>query len=303
MTGSRPRPRHTLLAAALHAASRGWPVFPLQPGSKQPAITDWERLATTDRQQLVAWWTRAPYNIGIACGPAGLVVVDLDAGHVENPEAACEKPVHGRAALAALACEAGAAEPRRTYTVATPGGGEHRYFRTPSGLHLPTTIGLLGVHVDTRATGGAIAAAGSVRWVNGCRRRYQVIRSLPVIPLPGWLARALTARPAPPDLPVPCRHPGPYARAAMAGETANVRTALVGTRNVTLFKAAARLGELVGAGFLDPAIATSELLDAARRHVGVSGFTAREARATIASGLARGQARPRTRPPHGTATG
>ena len=42
---AKPLPR---LAAALTAAGRGWPVFPLHPYSKYPAVRDWERRAGTD---------------------------------------------------------------------------------------------------------------------------------------------------------------------------------------------------------------------------------------------------------------
>ncbi len=87
-------PRPALLAAALDAAARGWPVIPLRPGTKRPALhgeaacprtgpcvdghLKWERRATTDPDRICAAWSQAPYNIGIATGPAGLVVVDLD---------------------------------------------------------------------------------------------------------------------------------------------------------------------------------------------------------------------------------
>ena len=37
MTGPPPR-----LAAALCAAERGWPVFPVRPWSKYPAMRDWQ---------------------------------------------------------------------------------------------------------------------------------------------------------------------------------------------------------------------------------------------------------------------
>ncbi|MFC7591275.1 bifunctional DNA primase/polymerase [Nonomuraea antimicrobica] len=65
---------------ALAAARRGWHVFPVAIGDKPPAkgFTDWGANATTDPDLIRRWWTRAPYNIGIACGPSGLVVVDLD---------------------------------------------------------------------------------------------------------------------------------------------------------------------------------------------------------------------------------
>ncbi|MET8538872.1 bifunctional DNA primase/polymerase, partial [Streptomyces sp. NPDC005065] len=44
------RPR--LLRAALDAAELGLRVFPLRPGDKRPAVTEWESRATTDRERI-----------------------------------------------------------------------------------------------------------------------------------------------------------------------------------------------------------------------------------------------------------
>ena len=67
------------LWSALAAADAGWHVFPCAPGSKRPALREnWQDLATTDHGRIRAWWARRPYNIGIACGQSGLVVIDLD---------------------------------------------------------------------------------------------------------------------------------------------------------------------------------------------------------------------------------
>jgi hypothetical protein len=99
------------LRAALAASGRGWPVFPLIPRGKRPALTGWPNQATVDAEVLAVWWRTAPYNVGIACGPARLFVVDLDGPH-------------GRARFAELAATAEAVP---TFTVATPSGGEHRY--------------------------------------------------------------------------------------------------------------------------------------------------------------------------------
>ena len=67
------------LWSALAAADAGWHVFPCAPGSKRPALRqNWQDLATTDQGRIRAWWARQPYNVGIACGPSGLVVIDLD---------------------------------------------------------------------------------------------------------------------------------------------------------------------------------------------------------------------------------
>ena len=75
MGGAEPGP----LSSALAAADAGWHVFPCAPGSKRPALREnWQDVATTDRDRIRDWWARRPYNIGIACGPSGLVVIDLD---------------------------------------------------------------------------------------------------------------------------------------------------------------------------------------------------------------------------------
>jgi hypothetical protein len=67
-----------LMRAALSHATRGWRVFPLRPDDQRPAIRDWESRATTDPLRIRRAWQRGPFGIGIACGPSGLVVLDLD---------------------------------------------------------------------------------------------------------------------------------------------------------------------------------------------------------------------------------
>src|SRR5437764_657560 len=74
--------------AALDAAARGWHVFPVVPGGKAPAWKAWAKHATTNPKAIRGypgwrWDRRDPdgrrvENIGIACGPSGLVVLDLD---------------------------------------------------------------------------------------------------------------------------------------------------------------------------------------------------------------------------------
>ncbi|MFY9808073.1 MAG: bifunctional DNA primase/polymerase, partial [Pseudonocardiaceae bacterium] len=118
------------LTAALTAADRGWAVFPIIPGGKIPAIKQWEQRATTDKHQIHRLWADNPtHNIGIACQPAGLLVLDLDAGHSHPPPQWGRLGVtHGRDVLRILAAEAGHPDPSGTYTVATPSHGEYRYF-------------------------------------------------------------------------------------------------------------------------------------------------------------------------------
>jgi hypothetical protein len=84
-----------------------------------------------------------------------------------------------------------------------------------------------------------------------------------------------------------------YGQAAIAGECALVRQARTGTRNAAVFRAAVRLGTLVGAGVLRAQDVQDELRAASSVHCGTAGFTAAEAERAIANGLWYGQARPR----------
>ncbi len=286
-----------LLHEAIAAAARGWPVHPLRPYTKRPTLRDWERRASTDTDQLARWWTLQPAaNIGIACGPAGLVVLDLDTGHGQTPPAPwAERGAAGGAdVLALLATDGGRTVPAGTYTVATP-SGRHLYFAAPPGIRLANTAGRLGWRIDSRAAGGYVVAAGSVLRVGRHQVAYRVLHDVPVATLPAWITAALTRADNPTTHATHARpwHQHAYVRAALTGEAQAVAEARPGTRNQTLFRAAAKLGELLGAGLLDPTTATDTLIAAARPHIGVAGFTQAEAHRAISNGLVRGRRNPR----------
>ena len=78
----------------------------------------------------------------------------------------------------------------------------------------------------------------------------------------------------------------------MTGECGLIRAARPGTRNAVLFRAAVRLGTLVGAGVLDEQDVHCQLRAAASVHNGIDGFTVGEAERAIANGLRYGKARP-----------
>lgn len=85
----------------------------------------------------------------------------------------------------------------------------------------------------------------------------------------------------------------PYVKAAFDEEVLRVAHALEHTRNVSLNLASLKLGHYVGGGELDRNMAESALLGAATS----AGLPESEAMKTIASGLAKGMAEPKTPPP------
>ncbi|MFZ4137190.1 bifunctional DNA primase/polymerase [Streptomyces koyangensis] len=251
---------NALLTAALAAAERGWPVFPLRPGGKRPALhperacpragacagghITWERRATTDPDRIRAAWSTGDWNIGLACGPARLVVVDLD-----KPKNGTDAP-DGAANLLALCERAGQPLPA-TRTVRTASGGTHLYFSAPDGTHLRNTAGTLGPLIDTRAHGGYVLAPGSV--ING--RAYRVQGPALIRPLPGWLLARLAAphpstEPVTPVVPLP-RAGGRLATVVLERETTKARQAAEGSRNATLLACVRAVGRFVAWGDLD----------------------------------------------------
>lgn len=293
------------LSTALDAARRGWPVFPLAPGAKVPAIEAWETAATTDEDRLTRWWNwpgHARHGVAIACGPARLVVIDLDQPKPGKPAPQVwQRPgiTDGCDVFADLCADAGQPFPADTYTVQTGRGGFHLYFTAPRGVELRNTGGDrgrgLGWLVDTRAGGGYVVAAGSVVAGN----RYDLVHDVATMPLPGWLAERLTA---PVVMPTPARpvqlrtgRRSAYLDRAVTDEVNHVINAETGDHNAALYMAAQNLGRLVAGGALSEAEVFEVLLDAERRLAAscTEPHTEAQAHKTITSGLRAGAKRPR----------
>ncbi|WP_374204934.1 bifunctional DNA primase/polymerase [Pseudonocardia sp. WMMC193] len=187
------------LDAALAHASRGWKVFPLRIGDKRPAVRDWETRATTDAVRIHrAWGSQrgARCNVGIACGPSNLVVVDLDTPAHGSPRPyEWDKPGidTGADVFAALAEQHGEPPPFETFSVETVSGGEHVYFAAPDGPAIRNSAGKVGWLIDVRGAGGYVVAAGSK--VGG--RRYRSNGHAEVARLPRWLTAAIQQQPRP----------------------------------------------------------------------------------------------------------
>ena len=153
-----------LLGAARSLASAGVPVFPCVPGEKRPLTRRGFHDATTDLDQVSAWWDRWPSaNLAIPTGPAsGIEAVDIDIGSTGSgfhafQQARRDGLVHGWAAL-----------------VRTPSGGLHVYFPARTVRGQPSWQAPKA-HIDFRGTGGYILAPPSqVRQPDGHLSPYEL---------------------------------------------------------------------------------------------------------------------------------
>jgi hypothetical protein len=262
--------------AALRAVHRGWRVFPVRERGKVPLV-GWQDQATTEPDQVRAWWSGRwrDANVG-AIVPLGVVVVDVDPRH------------GGDDTLDGLEAEHGSLPP--TLTAVTGSGGWHLWFSHPDAGQLRQGADVLGRGIDTRCAGrGFVVLPPSIhscgatyRWADG---------SGTVAPLPGWMAEQLGPRPAREVVPLPVARAGGgrYGRAALAAELVRLDRSVEGRRNDDLHLAAVRVGQLVGAGHLDVAEAASALVGSGMR----LGLAEREVEATVLSGLRFGTSHPR----------
>lgn len=143
---------YALGTAALDYAARGLAVFPLAENSKVPCIAEGFKRATTDAEQIRAWWEYRPNcNIGIATGgmSGGLVVIDCDYDEARGEDGMMSVRSH----------EAAEGEFPEGACVSTPRGGEHLYFMTDEPFDCSTNA---DEGVDIRADGGYVVAPPSI---------------------------------------------------------------------------------------------------------------------------------------------
>jgi hypothetical protein len=139
-----------VLAVARFYGDRGWRVLPVKPGSKEPALSDWPKLATADQSTIEDWWTNgyAGCGVGICAGAAsGLLAIDVD----DN-----SRDKHGLDTLAE--CVEMYGELPDTPTVPTPSGGEHLYFKWPG---FNPAKDALGPDIDVQGEGRFVVAPPS----------------------------------------------------------------------------------------------------------------------------------------------
>lgn len=268
----------------LAVVERGLAVFPLPQGGRVPTLKDWPNRSISDPEIIRQHW-RNGSNIGVACKPNGLLVIDLDRNHsdadgVETFTGLCE--THGQPWP-------------NTFTAGSPRGGLHLYTWCPQGRTLGNSAGRLGPGIDTRGpgrgnNGGYVIGVGSI--VNG--KTYTVIRDTSIQVLPEWLADLLD----PPQQAAKSVGPLPtvsnkYVMAALEGEVQRVLDTGHGGRNHQLNSSAFALGQLVGAYLLTQITAETALRAAADAIGLMSDDGPRQVEATIASGLGAGIKQPR----------
>jgi hypothetical protein len=253
------------LTTALALAHVGLPVFPVlvshnqrtSKWDKRPLISGWQDKATSDEAAVRAFWRQYPRALpGLALGRAGLVVLDAD--RHGGPD--------GVSAFRELANQHGL--PAGSVMVNTAGFGEHWIFRNCPEDPLGNGEGVLPGGINMRGRGGFIVAPGAVRpddarWSEpeGGTTLVQAYQAGTLPLIPDWLVQMI--RPHRSDgskknggSADASREPAgererTYAEAAIRNVCARVAGTPPGSRNNELFKAAAQLGSMVAAGWID----------------------------------------------------
>jgi len=171
------------LDAALRYAVRGWPVFPCR-ADKTPHTPRGFFDATTDEIQIIAWWRNLPdAQIGVACGAAGICVIDLDIGQDKGGGVK-----DGIAAFSGLCDDYG---PHGCGLIAsTPRGGRHYvYMATDPPAQCGTDIVRRGI--DVRSDGGYIVVPSPNSpgrdWVIGDPFDVGEDGTTDLAPMPAWV--------------------------------------------------------------------------------------------------------------------
>jgi len=341
---------------ALSLAALGWHILPLSPACKRPLgncpacrarrgipahLADtcpclssggWchgVRAATTNPDRITTWWQREPKAVpGVAAGPSGLVLIDIDAHHDPLPpnlatgllpgiDLAAE-PIpasqwtdparfrDGRDTLALLARLRGGprswptGSEHQPVTTDTPSGGVHLWYQAPAdGLRqaLSDSQGRYGLawQVDIKAGWSYGIAPGAVTTTG----TYRLRAGDPARPgrMPAWLARqVIRVTTAPPRWvvvpPLPgSAGPGPAAYlATVISRGAAQLAAMTDGRKRALGALAYQAGGLLAWS----GQAEGEVIDRLTNAGTATGLRAAEARRIVTRSLANGLTKPIT---------
>jgi hypothetical protein len=162
----------------------GWYVFPLAPGKKTPITPNGYKDATNDTAIALHKFNHGKLNIGVATGPSGLVVLDVDGEQ-------------GSLWLTDMQTTFGLP---KTFAVQTRSGGCHLYFTAPPGITIKSSASKIAPNIDIRSAGGYVV--GPTSWVDADNKGpagwYRVIDQSTAAPLPEWLLKIVVASQTPP---------------------------------------------------------------------------------------------------------
>jgi hypothetical protein len=246
----------SMLHQALKLARRGVPVFPCN-ADKVPLVKLGAGFAnaSTDPDQITAWWTRWPDALVSVRTGIKFVVLDVDCSkHVEAAQ------WYGRADLPT------------TRTHITRSGGRHLLFKPDERFRNTTSKICRGV--DTKGVNGCCV------WWPACG--LEALHGTVLAPVPAFIIRALEREP--PIGPPPSREvqTSALAQRKVDGIIRAMAGAREGERNAVVFWGAARLAEMVEQSL----ISSDDAIDIATEAASRSGLPFEEARRTAQSAIA-----------------
>ncbi len=246
---------------ALKAQARGLHIFPVATGDKVPhrLAGSWGQTATNDVSTIAHFWTQVDpnANIGIACKPSELLVIDLDVAkedwNLRGTDWAYLHDAYGprvdgedlwdEMSFKLAGDDCGISGLTATYSVRTGSGGTHLYYQWPEHWGQQSQASPVKGVVDVRGNGGQwggyVLAEGS-RTAAGSYEPLPSPRG-PVI-APEWIRRLVTPRP---KFRTVRRAPGIMQPSAISytGLVDSVRNAVEGNRNNALLWAARTMCE------------------------------------------------------------
>jgi hypothetical protein len=226
--------------------------------------------ATLNQDRIQQWWGQYPeFGIGVSCGPADLVVIDIDAHGTEPPArdrilpgipigdqvdlAGLANGFHTLAVLAALRGQQSPADDATTLRVRTPSGGLHVWYRATGNLQWKSSAGssagrALAWQVDIRAHGSYIIAPGTTTQ-HGTYTTLGKTREPAALPL--WLAQELdrTGHLPVPAIPAPRPVPPRAQQAVLAAGGGRAQAERTVAAVLAPVEACGQIAE--GAGFSD----------------------------------------------------
>jgi hypothetical protein len=278
---------------ALHYARAGLAIFPCKQ-DKKPLVPSWLNTATTDEQQISAWWQQWPEAlIGLPLKQIDCLVVDADR-HNPNED--------GVARWRAL-CEGKELPPHPI--VLTANNGEHRFFKQPAGEKIGNRkfeVGLetRGFKLDNDGSyiigyGSKLSDGRGWRLLDGSPGLFGMLRNGGLPEAPSWLIEHINPRPKFEH------HNGKakagsreeaYASKALDNCTAELAAIPYGDRNNSLYKTAFKMGTMVARGWIGKSTVADALWCACESNGLVRDDGADSVQKTLASGLTAGLSKP-----------